>query len=38
MGEAQVVGKLTSVAGGLLELLAKKNIRKLIDGLEAALS
>jgi len=38
MGEAQVVGKLTSVAGGLLEPLAKNNIRKLIDGLEAALS
>ena len=32
-GEAQVFGKLTSVAGGLLEPLAKKNIQKLIDGL-----
>ena len=37
-GEAQVFGKLTSVAGGLLEPLAKKNIQKLIDGLKAALS
>jgi len=37
MGEAQIVGKLTSVAGGLLEPLAKKNIRKVIDGLEAPL-
>jgi len=37
-GEAQVVGKLTSLAGGLLEPLAKKNIQKLIDGLQAALN
>jgi len=37
-GEAQVFGKLTSLAGGLLEPLAKKNIQKLIDGLKAALS
>ena len=37
-GEAQVVGKLTSLAGGLLEPLAKKNIQKLIDGLRTALS
>lgn len=37
-GEAQVFGKLTSLAGGLLEPLAKKNIQKLIDGLQAALS
>ena len=36
-GEAQVFGKLTSVAGGLLEPLGKKNIQKLIDGLQAAL-
>jgi carbon monoxide dehydrogenase subunit G len=37
-GEAQVFGKLTSLAGGLLEPLAKKNIQKLIDGLKTALS
>ena len=37
-GEAQVFGKLTSVAGGLLEPLAKKNVQKLIDGLQTALS
>ena len=36
-GEAQVFGRLTSVAGGLLEPLGKKNIQKLIDGLQAAL-
>jgi uncharacterized protein len=36
-GEAQVFGRLTSVAGGLLEPLGKKNVRKLIDGLQAAL-
>ncbi len=37
-GEAQVFGRLTSLAGGLLEPLAKKNIQKLIDGLQVALS
>ncbi len=37
-GEAQIFGKLTSVAGGLLEPLAKKNVQKLIDGLQSALS
>lgn len=37
-GEAQIFGKLTSLAGGLLDPLAKKNIQKLIDGLQAALS
>ncbi|SRR6266536_3057956 len=36
-GEAQVFGRLTSVAGGVLEPLAKKQIQKLIDGLQAAL-
>jgi uncharacterized protein len=36
-GEAQIFGKLISVAGGLLEPLGKKNIQKLIDGLQAAL-
>ena len=37
-GEAQVFGKVTSLAGGLLEPLAKKNLQKLIDGLRAALT
>jgi uncharacterized protein len=37
-GEAQVFGKLASIAGGLLEPLGKKNIQKLIDSLQAALT
>jgi uncharacterized protein len=37
-GEAQIFGRLTSVAGGLLEPLAKKNVQRLINGLQAALS
>jgi carbon monoxide dehydrogenase subunit G len=37
-GEAQVFGRLTSVAGGLLEPLGKKQVQKLIDGLREALS
>jgi carbon monoxide dehydrogenase subunit G len=36
-GEAQIFGGLASVAGGLLEPLGKKNVQKLIDGLQAAL-
>jgi uncharacterized protein len=36
-GEAQVFGRLTSVAGGLLEPLGRKNAQKLIDGLQAAI-
>ena len=36
-GEAQIFGRLTSVAGGLLEPLGKKNVQKLIDALQAAL-
>ena len=36
-GEAQIFGRLASVAGGMLEPLGKKQIRKLIDGLQAAL-
>jgi len=36
-GEGQVFGRLTSVAGGLLEPLGKKQVQKLIDGLQAAL-
>ena len=37
-GEAQLFGPLISVAGGLLEPLAKKNVQRLIDGLQKALS
>jgi uncharacterized protein len=36
--EAQVFGKLTSLAGGLLEPLGRKNVQKLIDGLQAAMN
>jgi carbon monoxide dehydrogenase subunit G len=36
-GEAQIFGRLASVAGGLLEPLGKKNVQRLIDGLQAAL-
>lgn len=37
-GEANVFGKLASMAGGMLEPVGKKNIQKLIDGLRWALS
>lgn len=37
-GQSQVVGRIASLAGGLLEPLAKKNIQKMIDGLQKALS
>jgi carbon monoxide dehydrogenase subunit G len=37
-GEAKIAGRLPSLAGGLLEPLARKNIDKLIAGLKAALS
>ena len=37
-GEAQIFGRLTSVAGGLLEPLGRKNVQKLIDSLQAALT
>lgn len=37
-GEAQVFGRLTSVAGGLLEPLGRKQVQKLINALQAALS
>ena len=36
-GEAQIFGTLASVAGGLLEPLGKKQVQKLIDGLQASL-
>jgi uncharacterized protein len=38
VGEAQVLGRLTSIAGGLLEPLGKKNVQRLIDALQAALT
>jgi carbon monoxide dehydrogenase subunit G len=38
LGEAQIFGRLASVAGGLLEPLGKKQVQKLIDGLQAALT
>ena len=37
-GEAQIFGRLTSIAGGLLEPLARKNVQRLIDALQAALT
>lgn len=37
-GTAQVFGQLASLAGGLLEPLARKNLQKVIDGLKAALA
>jgi carbon monoxide dehydrogenase subunit G len=37
-GQANVVGRIASLAGGLLEPLAKKNVQKLIDGLQSALT
>jgi len=36
-GEAQMHGPLISVAGGLLEPLAKKNIQRLIESVQKAL-
>ena len=37
-GEAQIFGRLASIAGGLIEPLGKKQVQKLIDGLQTALS
>jgi carbon monoxide dehydrogenase subunit G len=37
VGQSNVVGRIASLAGGLLEPLAKKNVQKLIDGLQQAL-
>lgn len=37
-GEANIFGKLASMAGGMLEPLGRKNIQKLIDGLQWALT
>src|SRR5262249_23459349 len=36
-GDAQICGRLASVAGGLLEPLGRKNLQKLVDALQAAL-
>ena len=38
IGTCQVFGQLASLAGGLLEPLARKNIQKVIDSLQAALA
>jgi carbon monoxide dehydrogenase subunit G len=37
-GEANIFGKLASMAGGMLEPLGRKNIQKLIDGLQKVLA
>ena len=37
VGQSNVMGRIASLAGGLLEPLAKKNVQKLIDGLQKAL-
>lgn len=36
-GQSSVMGRIASLAGGLLEPLAKKNVQKLINGLQKAL-
>jgi carbon monoxide dehydrogenase subunit G len=36
-GSGKVFGQLASLAGGLLEPLARKNVQRLIDSLQAAL-
>ncbi len=37
LGQSNIVGRIASLAGGLLEPLAKRNVQKLIDGLQKAL-
>jgi carbon monoxide dehydrogenase subunit G len=37
LGQSSVLGRVISLAGGLLEPLGKKNVQKLIDGLQKAL-
>ncbi len=37
LGQSNVVGRIASLAGGMLEPLAKRNVQKLIDGLQKAL-
>ena len=36
-GQSSVLGRVISLAGGLLEPLGKKNVQKLIDGIQQAL-
>jgi carbon monoxide dehydrogenase subunit G len=36
-GQSSVLGRVISLAGGMLEPLAKKNVQKMIDGLQQAL-
>ena len=37
-GQSSVLGRVISLAGGLLEPLGKRNVQKLIDGLQKALA
>lgn len=37
-GHSSVVGRIASLAGGMLEPLARKNVQKLIDALQKALA
>lgn len=37
LGQSHIVGRIASLAGGMLEPLAKRNVQKLIDGLQKAL-
>ena len=37
-GQSAILGRVISLAGGLLEPLGKKNVQKLIDGLQRALA
>ena len=37
-GQANIMGRIASLAGGMLEPLAKKNIQKMIDELQKALA
>jgi uncharacterized protein len=37
-GQSKIVGRIASLAGGMLEPLAKRNIQKMIDGLQKALA
>lgn len=37
-GEANIFGKLASMAGGMLEPLARKNLQALVNGLQSALN
>jgi carbon monoxide dehydrogenase subunit G len=37
LGQSNIVGRIASLAGGMLEPLARRNVQKLIDGLQKAL-